>query len=930
MNGYPTDFGMTECIKLCASPKYSDKRVAYLGLMILVDETEDILTLMTNCLQKDLHSDDRQIVSLALNVLGDIANVEMVRDLLPEIENHLKSHDYFIRKKAVLTAVRAVRKLTPDETMGILEMIPIIFDGKDSALHITGAALISALCEQSSQNAERLQEPMTYVVIDILRNHLLTKKEQTASGSRSDTVIGSVRNPFLQAKLLTTLRQLQGTSKPGIFINDISDLLAQVASNIDGSKVAGCAVLYECVRTIVALPTGQDLRALAVNILGKFLVHKESTVRFIALQELTQVVNLDGSGILQNIENFKEKIIAGLHEVDPTVRKRAVELIYQITNGSNIEEMTKELLDYIQNSTSADAIEDACWKIFLLMDKYGPSDEFKVQTFIKALSSADDSMPEELITLFIAMVSSNQHVQPIAVLSLYKEISSSVIPVQQNGNADVFDGNQTSNENGNNSTVKRERKPRLERVTLYIIGEYGQYTESVGLGVAQVLDLFEQSLTAADAKEEKWMSPKVASRAAEDRILGEVALTGLVKFYCRACFGSNETSTNANDLFLLEQGNGDNSSALSSILALPAPPGQPEKESTGLGTDLLAIMGVEELGGKPEKALVPVSTTLTEVGTGQTNSLIALDENVSGQEGMNPIAIRVVRMLSARVGSQETEIQQRACEYLTMLNEAPHMLASVLSPMPRFDVKSIQEKARQHQNLTTNIKPSNGNSNGNLLLLDMMDEPTEGSMYAQPALPMMDDLLALPSTEPKQMQHDHEISNLNSANPLDSIFNSKVDDASQQLDNLALGFNREEQNAVSVPVKETEEAASDAPIHTTVLFDSDGLYIEAKFFKDNNSSPEETRTEMLFTNSSDVEITGFAFLLAVPKYIKLQMHPASAGDMIPGGQITQTIGLKNELHKEKPVLLRFRATYSTTMSDEVIQHQGTVGGLEML
>lgn len=928
MNGYPTDFGMTECIKLCASPKYSDKRVAYLGLTILVDETEDILTLMTNCLQKDLRSDDRQIVSLALNVLGDIANVEMVRDLLPEIENHLKSHDYFIRKKAVLTAVRAVRKLTSDETMGILEIVPIVFDGKDSALHITGAALISALCEQSSQNAESLQEPMTHIVIDILRNHLLTKKEQTASGSRSDTVIGSVRNPFLQAKLLTTLRQLQGTTKPGIFIDDISNLLAQVASNIDGSKIAGCAVLYECVRTIVALPTGQDLRALAVSILGKFLVHKESTVRFIALQELTQVVNMDGSEILQNIENFKEKIIAGLHEVDPTVRKRAVELIYQITNGSNIEEMTKKLLDYIQNSTSAEAIEDACWKVFLLIDKYGPSDEFKVQTFIKALSSADYSMPEELITLFIAMVSSNQHVQPIAVLSLYKEISSSATRVQQNGNADVFDTHHASNENGDNPTVKRVRKPRLERVALYIIGEYGQYTASVGMSIPEVLDLFEQSLTAAEAKEEAWMNPKVALHAVEDRILGEVALTGLVKFYCRACFGSQETSAGTNDLFLLEGSNGNNSSALSSILALPAPSDQPEKESTGLGTDLLAIMGVEELGPKQEKALVPISTTLTEVSTGQTNSLIALDENIAGQEGMNPVAVRVVRILSARVGSQETEIQQRACEYLTMLNEAPNMLASVLSPMPRFDVQSIQEKARQHQTLTTNVKPSNGN--GNLLLLDVMDEPAEGSMYAPPGLPMMDELLALPSTEPKQMQHDHEISNLNSTNPLDAILNSKVDGVSQQLDTLALGLNQDQQNTASIPVEETNEVASKAPIHTAILFNSDGLYIEAKFFKDDSSTPEETRTEMLFTNNSDVEMTGFAFLLAVPKYIKLQMHPASAVNMIPGDQITQTIGLKNELHKEKSVLLRFRATYSTNMSEEVIQHQGTVGGLEML
>jgi len=161
MNGYPTDFGMTECIKLCASNKYSDKRVAYLGLMILVDETEEILMLMTNCLKQDLHSQDLQIVSLALNVLGDIASVEMVRDLMPEIEMHLGAQNAYIRKKATLAAVRAVKKLGPEETANVLSVVPAVFKIKSAAVHISGTALISAICQQSSSNVPDLQMTMT-------------------------------------------------------------------------------------------------------------------------------------------------------------------------------------------------------------------------------------------------------------------------------------------------------------------------------------------------------------------------------------------------------------------------------------------------------------------------------------------------------------------------------------------------------------------------------------------------------------------------------------------------------------------------------------------------------------------------------------------------------------------------------------------------
>ncbi len=52
MLGYPTHFGHMECLKLIVSPNYSDKRVGYLGLMLLLDERQEVLMLVTNSLKK--------------------------------------------------------------------------------------------------------------------------------------------------------------------------------------------------------------------------------------------------------------------------------------------------------------------------------------------------------------------------------------------------------------------------------------------------------------------------------------------------------------------------------------------------------------------------------------------------------------------------------------------------------------------------------------------------------------------------------------------------------------------------------------------------------------------------------------------------------------------------------------------------------------
>ena len=79
----------------------------------------------------------------------------------------------------------------------------------------------------------------------------------------------------------------------------MSDILAQVATNTEGTRNAGNAILYECVQTIMGVESSGGLRVLAINILGRCGAYLTGPVRRLmstckqALSPLNHVSDLD-------------------------------------------------------------------------------------------------------------------------------------------------------------------------------------------------------------------------------------------------------------------------------------------------------------------------------------------------------------------------------------------------------------------------------------------------------------------------------------------------------------------------------------------------------------------------------------------------------------------------------------------------------------
>ena len=431
MLGYPTHFGQMEALKLIAGGNFPEKRIGYLGLMLLLDERADVLMLVTNSLKQDMYSKNPYIVGLSLCSMGNICSAEMARDLCTEVEKFFRHQSAYIRKKAALCAIRVIRKV-PELIEEFEKSVVLLLNDKNHAVLITAISLLIEMCKIDERLIKQYRK-LVPTIVRLLKNLVL-------AGYVSEYDVAGITDPFLQSRLIHLLRVLgQGDREASEFMNEI---LAQVAINTEPTKNPGNVILYETVQTIMTIEADNSLRVLAINILGRFLSNRDNNIRYVALNVLSRCVQRD----TQAIQRHRNTIVECLKDVDISIRRRALDLIYALVTKSNVKTLAKELLTYLALTTGDTEFKaDLTEKIVAVVDRFAPSKQWQVETIIAVLVTAGSLTQENTATDLILLISRSANLHAYAAYKLFFAV--------------------------------RKGSPHLPlvHVALWCIGEYGDY-----------------------------------------------------------------------------------------------------------------------------------------------------------------------------------------------------------------------------------------------------------------------------------------------------------------------------------------------------------------------------------------------------------------------------------------------------------------------
>lgn len=425
--GHDIDFGHMEAVNLLSSNKYTEKQIGYLFISVLMNSNNDLMRLIIQSIKNDLSSNNPIHVNLALQCIANIGiGREMAETFAPEIPKLLVSGDTIdvVKQSASLCLLRLFRAM-PEMTLSSEWTNRIIHLLNDQHMGVVTAA-VSLINSLVHKNPDEYRGCVSLAVSRLSR--IVTASSYTDFQDYSYYFIPA---PWLSVKLLRLLQNYPPPEDPGVqgrLMECLETILNKAQEPPKLRKVqhsnAKNAVLFEAISLIIHMDSQQTQQILvrACNQLGQFLTHRETNLRYLALESMCLLATSEFSH--DAVKKHQETVIHALKtERDVSVRQRAVDLLYAMCDKTNAEEIVAEMLKYLETADYS-IREEMVLKVAILAEKYASDYTWYVDVILKLIRIAGDYVEEEVWYRVIQIVINREDVQGYAAKTVFEALQA--------------------------------------------------------------------------------------------------------------------------------------------------------------------------------------------------------------------------------------------------------------------------------------------------------------------------------------------------------------------------------------------------------------------------------------------------------------------------------------------------------------------------
>lgn len=423
MRGESTAWGQVEAVNLMASDRTSYKRIGYLAAANLLNEQSELSVLITHTMNKDLASQLPEVHVLPLILLANIGSSEMCRTLVSEVQKHLDSISVSVQKRACMASCQIIRKV-PDlaETFR-----PYIIKLLSSGVHsVVGSGITLAI------EIMKLDPLYSAVLSNTSSAFTRLLKALYETRPNNEFQFSIFNDPFLQIKLLKVLSYIKSPS------DDLDDLLASIVTNVDVKRNTGRSILFQAIQTINSAAKKSSLRSLAYNQIGRLFGFKEPNVLYSALSAFSRILYSENTIIDRSsadslvLQRYKSQVVSCLDHRDPSIRRRALDVVAALVDDTNVESLIPEVMLYLHMADGDFRVELVA-KVFSAVQRFAPNPQWNFDTVLKILIESGNYVGNDVISSICRLIGRNESIRYHALkqLQIYLPDNCSNQPVVQ-------------------------------------------------------------------------------------------------------------------------------------------------------------------------------------------------------------------------------------------------------------------------------------------------------------------------------------------------------------------------------------------------------------------------------------------------------------------------------------------------------------------